>query len=305
MKRTHFAKFLLPLTGMSLLAMPLLGLGWFTLHRPPQTNLEKPLFRGVTYRREFRRSPRPIMLHIVTVDLTAPGIKLLVTPSEKRSIESEINARTTSEFLQEFGVQVAINASFFHPFKEVTPWDFYPHPGDRVAAVGQAIANGVEYSAPLAAWPVLCISSQQRARILAAAQCPAQTAQGVAGSSLVAQHGRVIPAPVGTADSDGNYSRTAVAVDRTGQRLWILAVDDKQWLYSEGVTLTELGEIAIAEGADAAINLDGGGSTTLVTAQAKGFQLLNAPVHTKIPMRERPVANHLGIYALPTHASVP
>lgn len=290
---------LINLVGLGVLAIPLVWLGWLTFQRPPQTNLEQPLFQGIAYRREFRRSPRPIMLHIVTVDLTAPGIKVFVTPGEQRSIESETNARTTSEFLQEFGLQLAVNASFFHPFREVTPWDYYPYSGDRVGAVGQAISNGIEYSFPLADWSVLCISASQRAQILSQVRCPQGTMQAVAGSSILVRDGKAVAAPPGSADSDANYSRTVVAVDQTGKRLWLIAIDDKQWLYSEGVSLAEVAEIAIALGADAALNLDGGGSTTLVAATSNGFQVLNAPVHTKIPMRERPVANHLGFYALP------
>jgi hypothetical protein len=28
-------------------------------------------------------------------------------------------------------------------------------------------------------------------------------------------------------------------------------------------------------------------------------KVLNSPIHTRVPMRQRPVANHLGVYALP------
>lgn len=283
--------------GLGILAVPLLGVGWMVLQRPPQTNVEQPLFQGIEYRREFRRSPRPVMVHTVAIDLTAPGLKVLVTPGNQQSIESETTARTTSEFLQEFRLQLAVNASFFHPFREVTAWDYYPASGERVGVVGQAIATGVEYSLPLAQWPVLCISAAQQAQISTAVQCPAGTMQAVAGNRVIVKDGKAIEA-IEAAD-DRPYARTAVAVDATGQRLWLIVVDAKQWRYSEGVTLAELAEMAIGLGADRALNLDGGGSTTLVMGTAKGVQLLNAPVHTKIPMRERPVANHLGFYASP------
>ena len=62
----------------------------------------------------------------------------------------------------------------------------------------------------------------------------------------------------------------------------------------EEVTLKELAQIAIELGCDRAINFDGGGSTTLAVRESGKVKLLNAPIHTKIPMRERPVANHLG-----------
>jgi exopolysaccharide biosynthesis protein len=74
----------------------------------------------------------------------------------------------------------------------------------------------------------------------------------------------------------------------------LIIVDGKQPFYSEGVTLRELAAIAIDLGANTALNLDGGGSTTLVIADGLETKILNSPIHNKIPMNERPVANHLG-----------
>ena len=78
----------------------------------------------------------------------------------------------------------------------------------------------------------------------------------------------------------------------------VIAVDGRQPNYSEGVNLAELAEIAIEYGAYTALNLDGGGSTTLVIEGESGRpELLNSPIDNRIPGRERPVENHLGIYA--------
>ena len=50
-------------------------------------------------------------------------------------------------------------------------------------------------------------------------------------------------------------------------------------------------------GADYAMNLDGGGSSTMVVEGADGKpRVLNSPIDNHIPGRERPVANHLGFY---------
>jgi hypothetical protein len=44
--------------------------------------------------------------------------------------------------------------------------------------------------------------------------------------------------------------------------------------------------------------LDGGGSTALVISDGQdGFRLLNRPIHNRLPGRERPVGNHLGVFA--------
>jgi exopolysaccharide biosynthesis protein len=61
----------------------------------------------------------------------------------------------------------------------------------------------------------------------------------------------------------------------------------------------ELATIIAKLGVDKAINLDGGGSTTLVMATSNGAKVLNAPMRAKLPMNERPVSNHIGFYALP------
>jgi Phosphodiester glycosidase len=289
-------RFSLILAGLSL---PLWWFGWMVGQRPPQTNAARSLFQGVGYQREFRTAPRPIMIHTVKIDLTAPGVKALVTPADRTKDDKETNARTPSEFLNQFQLQIAVNANFFYPFHEYTPWDYYPYSGDRTNSLGQVISNGDSYSPAEKTWPVVCISPNQRAQILASGKCPVGTAQAVAGSAVIAAQGKLVDAPQDSADSDAAYSRTAVAVDREGKTLWLIAIDDKQWLYSEGMTLKELAEFALQQGADTVINLDGGGSTSLVIQTPTGTQALNSPVHTKIPMRERPVANQLGFYANP------
>ena len=86
-------------------------------------------------------------------------------------------------------------------------------------------------------------------------------------------------------------------MDATGTILWLIVVDGRQDQYSEGVTLGELAEIVSHLGAESALNLDGGGSSTLVMETDVGPKILNAPIHRRIQMFERPVANHLGVYA--------
>lgn len=64
--------------------------------------------------------------------------------------------------------------------------------------------------------------------------------------------------------------------------------------------MDELADLLLEYGAYSAINMDGGGSVTLVVEGPDGKpEVLNSPIHARIPGLERPVANHLGIYALP------
>ncbi len=87
-----------------------------------------------------------------------------------------------------------------------------------------------------------------------------------------------------------------MGLNQDRRTLLLFIVDGRQPNYSEGVTLLELAQIAIEYGADEALNLDGGGSSTLVIEDTAGQpQVLNSPIHASIPGVERPVGNHLGV----------
>ena len=257
--------------------------------RPAREPLAETLAPGISYRRTPLDSPRPLQVHVVELDLTTPGLRLLVTPGQPAG-GRDMTAATTSEFLTRFDQDVAVNGSFFDPCFSTWPWDYYPHTGEPVSVHGLAISDGHTYRPGNRLLPVLCVTGDGRARI-DAATCPPGTRQALAGSRLLLHDG---VEPAGSAPT-GTAPRTAAGVDAEGWRLWLMAVDGRQSGYSEGVTLSELAALLRAEGATEAINLDGGGSTTLVAADGtSGPRLLNAPIHTRIPMRERPVANHLG-----------
>jgi exopolysaccharide biosynthesis protein len=272
-----------------LLLLPLAAYGRLYFLRPARTDREQILFSGIAYKRDARSSPRPVMMHIVTIDLKTAGLKVLVTPNIPK------NARTTSDFLREFKLNLAINANYFTPFHERTPWDYYPRKGDRAEPMGAAISNGDRYSLPQSKWPALCISQQNIAKIIPEGTCPQHTLNAVAGREVLVIDGKPT-AEVFDPHDEKPYPRVAVGVDRRGEKLWLIAIDGKQPLYSEGVTKAELAKICAELGVDRAINLDGGGSTTLVMATSNGTKVLNAPIQGKLPMHERPVANHIGFY---------
>lgn len=279
---------------VSLTALLLLTYGGLCLSRPPRTDLEQQLFPGITYQRVARSVPRRIMLHIVTIDLTTPNLKFLVTPGSPGTDGREIKARTTSSFLREFGVQLAINASFFLPFYERNPLNYYPRVGDRVNIIGQAISNGNIYSPGEKIWPVMCISPDNSIQIRGE-KCREGTIQAISGNRLLVERGVPIPLDI-SVDKAKFLPCTAVGINEAGNKLWIVVVDGRQPFYSDGLNLAQLRDIFMELGAYTVLNLDGGGSSTLVIKQDGQPKVLNAPIHTRVPMRQRPVANHLGIY---------
>lgn len=275
------------------LLIPLYSYGRSLWQRPPQTPYDQQLFAGISYRREVFHQPRPFVVHIARIDLTAPGINLIATPGQPAKDGNEFHAQTTSGFLHKYQLQFAINAGYFYHFHEKTPWDYSPHIGDRVNVLGQAIANGQQYSPRQPTWPVLCFDASKRGSIVEKGHCPAGTLHAVAGNYVLSPHQPL------RLDHDKPYPRTVAALDLSGKTLWLILVDGKQPHYSEGARLADIEKILQNIGADVALNLDGGGSATMAASSPSGVKVLNAPIQGKWPMQERPVATHLGFYAQP------
>lgn len=276
---------------LTLLALIIGGtLFWYT-HRPLPPEVNETLFQGITYIRDVRSVPRPLIVHVVNVDLDAPGLHFFVTPGGV-----DIPARTVSQFADEFDLQLAINGDYFAPWYDSFPGDYYPHAGDPVDTHGLAASEGTLFSdgsAPV--FDTLYISAGSTVSF--------DTPNGdiynaISGLPLLLFEGKNL---VENAEDDyyvGLNPRTAVGLDETGRMLILMLVDGRQPGYSEGVSLNELCDLLLEYGAYHAINFDGGGSVTLVAENADGtIQVLNSPIHRRIPGNERPVANHLGIYA--------
>ncbi|HET7087321.1 MAG TPA: phosphodiester glycosidase family protein [Anaerolineae bacterium] len=267
-------------------------------HRPLPGNTRQVVFEGITYIREVRRSPRPIVIHVMRVELDAPGIRFLVTPGDP-SPEDEIRARTTSQFVAEFDLQVAINGDFFTPWWSYGPWDYYPRVGDPIDVKGFASSNGAVYSGGESNdGPTLYLSAGNQASF----DVPIGSVyNAISGNTIFLEDGvaRVEPPEYHFEP----HPRTAIALDRARRTLILVVVDGRQPNYSEGISLAELAQILRDYGGDTALNLDGGGSTTMVIEGDNGEPvILNSPIDNLIPGRERPVANHLGIYAHPASA---
>lgn len=270
--------------------------------RPPQTSVKTALFQGIDYERQYRRVPRPHVIHLLTLDLKTPGLKVFVTPSEiEPEYGTDTHALTTSEALQKFRLQIAVNAGFCHPFSEQTPWGYYPQSGDRTDVLGTYISGGDRYSFHPVKWPKLCFKADQSAMIVGDKTCPEDTLNAVSGNLLLnpvprnhPEGQRLFKIPV-----DKPYPRTIAALNQAGTQLWIIVIDGKQPGYSEGLTSAESEHLLAELGVHQGVNLDGGGSVTLAQEKNKTAQLLNAPIHGKWPMNERPIATHLGFYAPP------
>ena len=80
----------------------------------------------------------------------------------------------------------------------------------------------------------------------------------------------------------------------------LFVVDGRQAGIAEGVTIDEFAALIIEHGGYSALNLDGGGSSVLVMQGADGIPIqVSSPTDQDVVGKERPIANHFGIYAQP------
>jgi hypothetical protein len=276
------------------------GFWYWYYHRPQPDDTAAALFQGITYVRDVRQEPRPVVIHVVKVDLDAPGIHVLVTPGETPG-NREVKAQTTSAFLADYGLQVAINGDFFNPFYAPVPWYYYPHTGDPIGINGFSASMGTVY-APAEPWtPYAPVFISADNRVQFNGRSPLDEIYNViSGDVLFLWKGQDLTGQLTARYHLRPQPRTVIALDRTGRTLLLFVIDGRQPNYSEGVTMRELAGIVQEYGGYSAVNMDGGGSATVVVEGEDGKPaVLNSPIHTYVPGRERPIANHLGVYALP------
>jgi exopolysaccharide biosynthesis protein len=192
-------------------------------------------------------------------------------------------------------VQVAINANFFFPFHANHPLSYYPHAGDRVQVAGFAAAEGRAYHEDSWNGATFYIARDGKVGF----KKPAEGIwSAIAGSTFLVREGAVVGQPL--KGEPELYARTALGLDVTGRELILVVVEGKQPGRSLGMSILELAEFMRSRGAYHAINLDGGGSSSLVRQLgASQWSLVNCTSNFKIPWWERPVANHLGVSARP------
>lgn len=282
-------------------------------------------YSGITLIDRAESSPRSLRIHVAQVDLRTPGVRIQVTPP---SGSRETVREPTRTFLERIGAQLAVNAHFFLPF---------PSTDAEAWVIGLAASGGRVFSAfetpeqryaLVANAPALHIDRSNRARIVhrdARDSSGRRTAEdvrlwnAVSGSSQIVTAGHpsvpryrdaADPSGLLTAGGPSNYSnaqgwadvvtaRTAAGISRDGRTLTLFTVDRSA--SSEGMRLLEIADMLVRDyQVWDAINLDGGGSTTMawqnpVTGIA---ELLN--VSSDSP-GGRAVATSLAVFARPRH----
>jgi len=245
-------------------------------------------FAGITYINRTETSPRAVHMHIVQVDLSAPGLRFKLSPP---SGGREVIRQTTLDYLAQEGAQVAINAHFFLPF---------PSPDREAWLIGIAASEGRVYStfeAPEQSFALvrdaaaLNIDRENHATIVhrdreiadgVHVREPVTLWTTVSGSAQIITNGvKTVPDYKDAEHPDalldlggpGTFSnqkswydvataRTTIGLSRDGRTLTLFTVDVRGG--SDGMRVGEVADLLMADyGVWNALNLDGGGSTSM------------------------------------------
>lgn len=252
-------------------------------------------FPGITYRHDVRENPR-LHMHIVTVDLSHPDVKLVVRPGGDDPDDAgtwQTILKPTSAIAAREKLDIAVNGDFFSA-KDRLPLVGAYFEGNWARVSGMAMSDGRLWAAK-GGRSALAVDAAGRVTIGPLAAAPPNAKQIVGGGSMVLVQGKVTIGP------DAPAPRTGVGIDPAGRRLVLLVVDGRRPGYSAGISQRQLGEELLKLGCSEGLNLDGGGSTTLVMRdrETDQWQILNRPSDgndAPLPMSvERPVANVLGV----------
>jgi len=260
----------------------LVALSGTALADPVMTSTATP-YTGIVHQ-EWADSSVPWKAHVVQLDLTEASIELLGTAPAQAGM-------TTTQFAGTFGGQVAINGDSFAPANYVpmglamgmstagmpTPWTNTADDGATAVLhfqrIGEATSAAIEPPEQIATFDNLPAGVEG-----VISGRPMLVRAGAAAAQFDCTDPVAIPCE--------RAPRTAVALSADGTTMWLVVVDGWQTA-SLGMMDSELASFLVARGADSALALDPGSSSTMYLA--------NGLVSSPSDGVERAVANHLAV----------
>ncbi|MGP1438394.1 MAG: phosphodiester glycosidase family protein [Treponema sp.] len=219
----------------------------------------------------------PLIATVAKINLKNPLLKILNTEKTRFNKKGFVLAESTMSFAKRNDTNLAINANFF-TFK-CSFLDVLYKPLGLYIAEGSVLSNAKPDFAQL-------IFTSTREPLFQKPNDDSNVMCAIAGFNQVLKNGSITI----TGRSKKIDSRTLIGINKEKDVLFILCVDGERKKISEGATLINATKIMQEIGAYEAIELDGGGSSSLI-AKIDGVQ------HQLIPSSKkqfRKVATNLG-----------
>ena len=231
-------------------------------------------YAGIRQLKRTASTPRALRIYALEVDLSNPRISLRSTASSERK-------KTPGNFAKAVGAHAAINGDFFD----------YTYYNTNGMSAGNGASWGIADGASMATFAF----GNGRAEIYPQADVVAFDKSwmlgAVSGFPDIVRSGQVVSQyAYEPGHCTGLHPRSGIGLSQDKKKLYMVVVDGRS-TSSKGVKCSELGQIMKDLGAYSAINLDGGGSSSLVVKSGSSFPAINSPSDGS----QRVVANHLAV----------
>ena len=235
------------------------------------------LREGVTLRAYALDKPRLMKAYVVKVDLTTPGIGFTATERDplwgkpmpdytNKTFLVSTKRETTTDFMMRRrgegrNVEIAVNTSGWGP------WGGAACNSTYAALYRWELSDGMEVSCGkkpgMGAYFIVRKDGSAEIRSVLMPSMTNNMAFAHYGNRALLKNGKRTK-DADPAKAKDVHPRTAVGLTADKKTLVILAVDGRQPGYSIGATCADLADILLKEGCSDAVNMDGGGSTSLV-----------------------------------------
>ena len=230
---------------------------------------------GIKHHELEREVPRINRIQALQIGLSNPKIKpaVIIGPDP----DGDGPAETALSNPLELAAMPSVLA-----FVNTNPWDSFPnedgkknrnwYAGQPVDIHGLAIANGSVRSDTAPSTASVWFDKEGRVH-LGDREADRPFSEAVHGFQQIVKEGALA-----VGEGGAIHPRTAIGVDKSGTKLWLVVVDGRQRNYSEGMNLHELGSLMIELGCWNATNMDGGGSSVMGMKDSSGdLQVMNRP----------------------------
>ena len=290
-------------TALTVLLLPVL---LFAAEHTVDWDSAKSIRPGIRLVSIKRTSPRLLRMYIMRIDLTTQGLSFTVTGRDADwgkpmpdypKLTIRTRRTTTADFMRRMrtpvsgggrglNVVAAFNASPWRPWTKPYTHKYADPPGLNISD-GVLVGNRSKN-------PVFVIYKDGRVDIVdrVPKRDIPKIKDSLGGFCLIARNGKVLPDTIPVAR--GCHPRTAYGLSRDRRYLYVIVIDGRQKNWSLGAKASETGRFLLEAGAWDAINMDGGGSSTMCYWDRRK----NRPVVVNSHGRGgylRPVASNLGI----------
>ncbi len=275
-----------------------------------------PVYKGIDYAAGTNTPsasgmPDLQVMRCLRVDLTDPDIRFITTPRLANFVldQSEVPGMTVSNFLATYKCQAAVNANFFYQSSDPFGSPDYTLPQGTPFVVSGVLMGQGKVIVPQEGPPnynSTFVFSSNNVPTTVFGNWPARATNGaytaVTGVyTLVVNGANIGRSYLNSGQAiNGVNPRTAYGLSQDNRYLYLMVIDGRQSGYSDGALDWETGTWLTMVGAYQGMNMDGGGSSTLVRADTTGRPIeLNRSSAAAAYGRERTVGSHLGVYAKP------